>query len=189
LPLLQSPVANNNQTQVHNESLLKMIEDLNHKYEDSKEIIKKEMKLKQSLTIKNSELAVQLEDSRKGLLEMQGILRSVQQTTNEMSRKRESQSRDLHRLIIENKELHSYIETIKDNSIKLAEFEKLNTNLTDKLNISRNELSKERIEHNKLSDDFQNLNKNNNDNLDNVCIYIYIYLIIYLIIFSIHPSI
>lgn len=167
LPILQTNV-NTNSNQSHNENLLKMIEELNKKYDESKDIIKKEMKLKQSLTTKNSELAIQLEDSRKGLLEMQGILRTVQQTTNEMSRKRESQARDLHRLIIENKELHSYIETIKDNTIKLAELEKLNSNLSDKLNISNNDLLNERNEKTKLADSYQILNKKNNDMNDNI---------------------
>lgn len=129
----QAPIDNNVNNSNLNEEVLtlsntkdeleKQVKDLFNQLTIARLESKEDKRINRRLSIKNSELLVQLDEAKRAIVDMQNVLKTVQTATNDITRQRDLREKDFQRIIKENRDLQKVIAEHRESVARTFELE------------------------------------------------------------------
>jgi len=125
-------IDNNNSNNLNDEVLIlsntkdeleKQVKDLFNQLTIARLESKEDKRLNRRLSIKNSELLVQLDEAKRAIVDMQSVLKTVQTATNDITRQRDLREKDFQRIIKENRDLQKVIAEHRESVSRTFELE------------------------------------------------------------------
>lgn len=105
------------------DDLEKQVRDLFNQLTIARLESKEDKRLNRKLSIKNSELIAQLDEAKRALVDMQSVLKTVQNATNDITRQRDLRDKDFQRIIKENRDLQKVISDHRESVARTFELE------------------------------------------------------------------
>ena len=105
------------------DELEKQVKDLFNQLTIARLERKEDKRLSRRLSIKNSELLVQVDEAKRAIADMQSVLKTVQTATNDITRQRDLREKDFQRIIKENRDLQKLVAEDRESLSRTFELE------------------------------------------------------------------